>query len=165
MRFFKVLLLASMASLVALTASSVRAESTQLTNEGNGLHVGKSATQKLGFFGAAPVTQPTNAGQAAITAGASLKYIAFTGHSGAGACTATGLSVGDTIVGIVNITDGTTATANFEATVSVANQIQQSSATDLSAKKFAIIVDTGQGANLANQIRSALVALGLIKGS
>jgi hypothetical protein len=68
------------------------------------------------------------------------RLLAFTGKNGAGACTATGTKVGDKVTGIVNLTDGTTATSLFEATITVADQIQQSSATDLSAKKFSLLV-------------------------
>lgn len=69
-----------------------------------------------------------------------MRFVAFTGKNGTGACTATGAAVGDKVIGIVNLTDGTTATSLFESTITVANQIQQSSATDLSAKKFSLLV-------------------------
>jgi hypothetical protein len=71
---------------------------------------------------------------------AALKFIPFTGKNLAGACTATGLKVGDKVVGVINITDSTNDDANFEATISVADQIQQSAASNLSAKKFALLV-------------------------
>jgi hypothetical protein len=68
------------------------------------------------------------------------RFLAFTGHNNTGACTATGLKVGDKVIGVVNLTDGTTATSSFEATVTVADQLQQSSASDLSSKKFSLLV-------------------------
>ncbi len=70
---------------------------------------------------------------------AALKYSAFTGHSGAGACTLTGALVGDVVLGVANMTDGGDASASFEGTVTVADQIQQSSASNLSAKHFALL--------------------------
>ena len=40
----------------------------------------------------------------------------------------------------VNITDGTLALGDFEATITVVDQIQQSSAVDLSTKKFTVLL-------------------------
>jgi hypothetical protein len=62
----------------------------------------------------------------------------FTGKNLAGACTCTGAKVGDKVIGLVNWTDGTDDTAKFESTITVADQIQQSSATNLSAKAFMV---------------------------
>lgn len=64
----------------------------------------------------------------------------LTGRNGAGAVTAAGLSVGDKVVGAVNLTDGTDASADFEATITVAGQIQQAAVGDLSAKKHVFTV-------------------------
>jgi hypothetical protein len=61
---------------------------------------------------------------------------AGSGRNGAGAVTATGFAVGDTLISALNITDGTEDKAKFEATLTVANQIQQTAATDQSAKKY-----------------------------
>jgi hypothetical protein len=58
------------------------------------------------------------------------------GRNAAGAVTATGFKVGDTVVSAVNLTDGTDDTANFEAAITVADQIQQSSAANLTTKKY-----------------------------
>lgn len=69
-----------------------------------------------------------------------LKKFAFTGHNLAGACTCTGAAVGDRVVGVTNITDGTSAASSFESTITVVNQIQQSAASDLSAKKFDVLL-------------------------
>jgi hypothetical protein len=69
-----------------------------------------------------------------------LKQLVFTGHNGTGACTLTGAKIGDKVIGLINITDEADGSAAFEATITVANQIQQSSASDYSAKKFAVTV-------------------------
>jgi len=69
-----------------------------------------------------------------------MHFVAFTGHNNTGACAATGVKVGDTVVGVVSITDGTSAASSFESTITVADQIQQTSASDLSTKKFSLLV-------------------------
>jgi len=71
---------------------------------------------------------------------AALKFKVFTGKNGAGACTLTGAKVGDKVIGVANITDGSDDAANFETTITVADQIQQSSASNLSAKKFTVLL-------------------------
>jgi len=158
--FFRVF---SFVAFLAL-APTAFCQSTRLQNQGNGLTIGTTVNQKIAFHGSEPVVQRSGAAQAALS-GTSLKYLAFAGRASAGAITVTGLSVGDTVVGIVNLTDGVSSAASFEGTVSVINQLQQTSGTDLSAKKFSIIVDTGGGKTLINELRAALVELGLIKGS
>lgn len=60
--------------------------------------------------------------------------------SAAQAVTATGLKVGDVVYAVVNITDLTDASASFESTITVADQIQQS-ATNLSTKKIMVQVN------------------------
>ncbi len=69
-----------------------------------------------------------------------LLYTAFTGYNGAGACTLTGAKVGDVVLGVANMTDGGASAASFEAIVTVADQVQQSSASDLSTKKYATLL-------------------------
>ena len=69
-----------------------------------------------------------------------MNFLAFTGKNGAGACTCTGAVVGDAVIGIVNITDVSTATSSFETTITVVDEIQQSSSSNLSTKKFAVIL-------------------------
>jgi hypothetical protein len=66
--------------------------------------------------------------------------ISFTGKNGAGACTATGTLAGDVIFAVAGITTVGVADASFEAVVTVNDQIQQSSASDLSLKNYVAIV-------------------------
>ena len=66
--------------------------------------------------------------------------VTFTGRNGAGACTATGLAVGDRILGVSGLTSMGIASSSFESVVTVENQIQQSSASNLSAANFVAIV-------------------------
>ncbi len=162
---------------VTCFALAALADTFQVKQKNGGAIYGTDTVQKLAFHGATPVGQRTNANQAAIGSLtgyvplASLKYIAFVGHNGAGACTATGLSVGDTVIGIVNLTTPGTATSSFEAAVTVNNQIQQSSASNLSAANLVILVGNNSTTDLttiktlANEERAALVEKGLIKGS
>jgi len=71
---------------------------------------------------------------------AKMFVISFAGHNGAGACTATGVAVNDVIFGIAGLTDVGQADASFEAVVTVVDQIQQASASDLSLKNFVALV-------------------------
>jgi hypothetical protein len=82
----------------------------------------------------------TNAVTGVKIAAGALKYLAFTGVAAAGAITLTGAAVGDKVVGVANTTDGGSGSANFESTITVVNQIQQSSASDLSTKKYTVLL-------------------------
>lgn len=68
-----------------------------------------------------------------------LALLGFTGRNGAGACTLTGAVVGDAVVGVVNLAGGG-ASASFESAITVADQIQQSSVSDLSAAAFGVLL-------------------------
>lgn len=72
-----------------------------------------------------------------------LVTIASLGRNGAGALTLTGSVVGDRVVMAYNMTDLTDGAAAFETEITVADQIQQSSASDLSAKKHVFILQRG----------------------
>jgi hypothetical protein len=67
-------------------------------------------------------------------------FVPSLGRNGAGALTLAGTKVGDKVVLAYNLTDLTDSAAGFEATITVAGQIQQSSATDFSAKKHLFCV-------------------------
>jgi len=71
---------------------------------------------------------------------AKLFPISFTGSNLAGACTATGVAVGDVLFGIAGLTDMGQMDSKFEAIVTVADQIQQTAAENLSAKNFVALV-------------------------
>lgn len=64
----------------------------------------------------------------------------FTGRNGAGAITLTGAKVGDKVIICTNLTDEANGATNFESTITVVDQIQQSSASDLSTKKFGVLL-------------------------
>ena len=71
-----------------------------------------------------------------------LKTISFDGRSGAGACTAAGAVVGDLVLAVFGITNGAlgAAGASFEGTITVIDQIQQSSASNLSANDYVAVL-------------------------
>lgn len=76
-----------------------------------------------------------------------LKSYTTLGSNGAGAITVTGAQVGDVVTGVDGITSGTLGdlSAGFESTITVAGQIQQSSATDYSAKALLITLNRQAG--------------------
>lgn len=69
-----------------------------------------------------------------------LMLISFTGKSGTGACTATGLAVDDLVIGVAGLTDMGLGVDYFETVITVADQIQQLSGSNLSAKNFVALV-------------------------
>jgi hypothetical protein len=68
------------------------------------------------------------------------KAVSFDGKNGAGACTAVSLEVGDVVLGVAGLTALGDASASFEGVITVADQIQQSSASDLSLNDYLVIV-------------------------
>ena len=151
--------------------------SVHLFNDDYGLRIGKDQLAKIGFHGVPPVPQDIGSSFAAIgtQAGnltvASLKTLFIAGRNGIGAMTAAGIAIGDTIKLVADITDGTSIAASFEATATVADQIQQTGATDYSAKKLLVIAaanstaDAGTLKTLANALRTTTLNHGLHAGT
>jgi len=101
----------------------------------------KTGTQlKADFQGEDPQDWATDVAQSALLTNA--KVLSFTGKNGAGACTCTGAAVGDRVIGVAGITAGGIggAAASFESTITVVNQIQQSSASNLSTLSYVVIL-------------------------
>lgn len=73
---------------------------------------------------------------------ANVELIAFAGHNGAGACTATGLKVNDVILSVTGVVaaDVGDQSANFETVVTIADQIQQTAAGNLNTKVYMALV-------------------------
>jgi hypothetical protein len=73
-----------------------------------------------------------------------MKLATFDGKNGAGAITLTGATVGQYVLAVACISPGTQvgydASANFEAQITVADQIQQSASGDLSANDYVAII-------------------------
>lgn len=84
--------------------------------------------------------QAITPGTAGLYPSNSFKQYTTLGHNGAGAITVTGAQIGDVVTGVTGITSGTLGdlSAGFESVISVAGQLQQSSATDYSAKALLI---------------------------
>lgn len=68
------------------------------------------------------------------------RFIAVAGVATAGPVALPGAKAGESVAGVVCLTDGTNASGSFESTITVADQIQQIEAADLSAKKYALIL-------------------------
>ena len=68
------------------------------------------------------------------------KILVANGRTGAGAVTLATAGAGDAVLGVVNLSDLSDDKASFEAVISTAGQIQQSSASDLSTKVFLFIL-------------------------
>lgn len=62
------------------------------------------------------------------------------GSNGAASIVLANAAVGDKVVMLVDLTDATDGSGSFEATISVAGHIAQTSVSDLSAKKFMILL-------------------------
>jgi phage terminase large subunit-like protein len=62
------------------------------------------------------------------------------GSNGAGAITVAGAAVGDNVEIVVNLSTPADASASFESTVSVAGQVQQTSASNLSGSTYLFCV-------------------------
>lgn len=62
------------------------------------------------------------------------------GLSAPGSLALSGVSVGDQVVAVTNLTTPGSATADFESTISVAGHIHQTAGGDLSAKELQFIV-------------------------
>jgi predicted metalloprotease with PDZ domain len=82
----------------------------------------------------------TPATLAAVTT--KLDIISFSGIANAGACTLTGVKVGDLVLSVTGVAaaDVGDQATKFEAAITVNDQIQQTSATDLSTKVFMALI-------------------------
>jgi hypothetical protein len=102
---------------------------------GTGTQIGTAASQKLGFWGATPGIQPSGASQAAI-----------------GALT------------VATLTDSTGGTASTTL-ASISDTPTKNAIASLAAQHANAITDLTSLKTLLNQIRSDLVARGILKGS
>jgi hypothetical protein len=62
------------------------------------------------------------------------------GRKGAGTLPLPGAAVGASVVAVINVVTGASASASFAASVTVNGQLAQTSASDLSAQEFDIVV-------------------------
>jgi hypothetical protein len=68
------------------------------------------------------------------------KILVANGRNGAGAVTLVGAGLNDVVIGVLNLSDLAVGSASFEGAITVAGQVQQSSASDLSTKVFAFFL-------------------------
>jgi len=93
--------------------------------------------RRLGIYGDGQTSQNSSLVLDGVAIGSSrtgansLKQ-ALVGSNGAGSVTITGALVGDIVELVVNLTTPGDVTSSFESTISVAGQIQQTAATNLS---------------------------------
>ncbi len=64
------------------------------------------------------------------------QHVLIAGRSGAGAIPLSGVRKGETVVAVINNATGTNDSANFESTISVAGQIQQTNAGNLASNEY-----------------------------
>jgi hypothetical protein len=69
-----------------------------------------------------------------------LKLYSFTGRNGAGEINLTGTVAGDTVIGVVGISTPGNVASSFEGTITVTNQIQQVSVSNLSAVTYMLLL-------------------------
>jgi hypothetical protein len=101
-------------------------------------------TQRSRAFGTFPVEAFKVDGRtgSVLVKGATLPYLqlAVTGSNGAGPVVFPGAQVGDFVSSVTNLTAPGNAPGIFETVISVANEIQQTSAVDESAVVFLVLL-------------------------
>jgi hypothetical protein len=111
----------------AVTATTIAASST--------LTVTGAAT----LNGGVAITGAATVGGKTVNTG-SYYSVVQAGKNGAGALTLAGATVTDVVVAVVNLTTPGDLQSSFETAITIAGQIQQSSATDLSSKQILFIL-------------------------
>lgn len=89
--------------------------------------------------GVAAGTATTHAANVAQLASMTMSLVT-TGRNGAGAITATGAKVGDKVVQALNMTTPANAASLFESTITVLNQLQQVSASNLTSQTYSFLI-------------------------
>ena len=88
-------------------------------------------------------TKHIKAGSLGQSSLAKFRLLVFTGADatgGAELCTCTGAVIGDTVVGVINLTDLTTGNAQYQATITTVDKIRLNAAVNHSAKKLAVLL-------------------------
>lgn len=148
---------ANLQTAAAALTSALAVNSQKVTNLANG-----TASSDAAAFGQIPVADATATDiqplAAAPLAGATGKWadaghkhqsdkaafhvVYFTGVNGAGPATATGVKVGDQVLLVLDLTAAplVNGAANYESTITVNGQIQQTSASNLTTHTYLLIV-------------------------
>ena len=129
---------------------TIPSEPEQVTgNSPDGAQMGRSASEKNAFFGATPVVQPADADQAVVA-------ITATNPSAPTAFTAPATGAAKTV---------TTNDAADLTTVADALKVLRDEVATYETAISALVADVTNIKTLADQLRSELVTLGLIKGA
>lgn len=122
------------ANLAAAVTTHVAAASTTVAGK---VELATDAEAKTGSDTARAITA---ANLRAVLTG--LKFITIDGRNNVGACTAVGAAVGDKVLYVAGLTAGAlgNASASFEATVTIVDQIQQSAVGDLSLNDYLVVL-------------------------
>lgn len=123
-------------STLAVTPAGLQAKVASDTAKGI-VELATSAETKVGSDSERAVTA---AGLRAVMSG--LKFISFDGVSTAGPCVLVGAAVDDKVLYVAGLTEGAlgNASASFEPTITVVQEIQQSSASNLSANNYLAVL-------------------------
>ena len=129
---------------------TIPSEPEQVTgNSPDGAQMGRSASEKNAFFGSTPVVQPADANQAVVA-------ITVNDPSAPTAFTAPATGVAKTV---------TTNDAADLTTIGDALKVLRDEVATYETAISALVADVTNVKTLADQLRSELVTLGLIKGA
>ena len=118
-------------------------------NSPDGAQMGKSATEKIAFFGSTPVTQPASGDQASVST-------TSTNPSAPTAFTAPGTGSAITV---------TTNNAADLTTIGDALEVLRDEVALYETQISNLVADVAALTTLSNQLRTELVTLGLISGA
>lgn len=122
----------------AVTATTVTASGTVAAQAAATVGTTLTVTGAATLNGGLAVTGATTVGGKTVTTG-SLRSVVATGRNLVGDIVMASTVAGDQLVAAFNHTDGTDGQTSFEATVTSTGHLQQSAASDLSAKTFLFI--------------------------
>lgn len=157
---------------------SVNTETSSLKKElsnanSNGTSVGQSATDKVGFYGVTPIAQRSGSAQGAVATTAitpvattAITPVTTTAITAVATTASTSTSPygfsstqADALVAAVN-----SIITRLGLTYAAANSLITQGAANVTAVN-SLITQGASGVTISNELRAALVALGLIKGS
>jgi fibronectin-binding autotransporter adhesin len=123
----------------AVTGSTAAFSSTLAVTGASTLTGNTAVGGTLGVTGATTLPAATTIGGKAPMTGSDYSVVQA-GKNGTGALTLTGALIGDAVVAVANLTTPGDVKSSYEATVSVNGQIQQSSASNLSAQQILFVL-------------------------
>ena len=152
-------LLLSIASILSLSSIPSQAL-TYVLQKGDGYHIGTGTSQRVGFYGAAPVVQASGTAELALsdsTGGILPASVIITGSvappiatgtvtvSGSGAAlTLFGVIPGDVLLSAVISGTTTSVASDFQATITGSNQLLQTGTASLVSGSTQVVVSVGR---------------------